>query len=187
MKRILLAGVALLAFTWNVSAQNCTQTLRTARTTYDQGRLQEIPTILEACFSKNEWDQSQRVEAYRILVLTYIYLEEPAKADEAMLNILHTDNFFEPNPASDPVEFQMLYKKFRTKPLFKLGLKFGVNTNHIDVIENHYIWAASRGTGEYKSKFGIQIGVIFEKDLKYLKERMIFNPEFFYSSSGFIY
>jgi hypothetical protein len=187
MRRILLAGIAILILTWNANAQNCTQTLRTARTTYDQGRLQEIPTILEACFNKNEWDQSQRVEAYRILVLTYIYLEEPAKADEAMLNILHTDNFFEPNPASDPVEFQMLYKKFRTKPLFKIGLKFGVNTNHIDVIENHYIWAASRGNGKYKSNFGIQVGIIFEKDLKYLKERLAFNPELFYSSSGFIY
>lgn len=187
MKKVLLSLILMVGALYNMYAQNCTQLLRTARQTYEQGRLHEVPGYLTDCLKGDNFTDAQKIESYRILVLTYIYLEEPQQADEAMLDLLRTDNFFEPNPASDPVEFQSLFKKFRSKPLFKLGLKFGVNTNHIDVIENHYIWAASRGHGEYKSKFGINIGIIFEKDLKYLNERLIFNPEVFYSSSGFIY
>jgi hypothetical protein len=189
MKRILLAGVALLAFTWNVSAQNCTQTLRTARGTYEQGRLHEIPTILEDCFKKSEWSQSQRVEAYKILVLTYIYLEEPAKADEAMLGLLRTDHFFTPSETSDPIEFRSLYNKFRSAPIFQIGFKFGVNTPQVNVLKNHYIWANAQGHGEYTPKVSIQMGLVFEKNIfeKKMKNKLVINPEVFYSSAAFDY
>jgi hypothetical protein len=190
MKQILLAGFVLMLFTVsNSNAQNCTQTLRTARQTYEQGRLHEIPTILEECLKGNNFSQTQRVEAYRILVLTYIYLEEPAKADEAMLNLLHTDSFFKVNPAADPIEFQTLYNKFRTAPIFQVGLKFGVSNTQINVLKNHYIWASAAGKGEYSSNVSIQMGLVFEKTLfeKKFKDRLIINPELFYSSSSFNY
>lgn len=40
--------------------------------------------------------------------LTYIYLEEPAKADQSMLNILLTDPYFEINEAMILAEFVAL-------------------------------------------------------------------------------
>lgn len=165
-------------------AQNCTQTLRTARTTYEQGRLHEIPTILEKCLEGDNFSETQKVEAYKILVLTYIYLEEPQKADAAMLKLLETDHFFEVNKAADPIEFKNLYAKFRTTPLYRFGVKFGVNNNIISVQENHYVWASGRGKGEYKSNIGIQVGLLFEKDFW---NKFVFNPEIFYVSNSFIY
>jgi hypothetical protein len=162
---------------------NCTQKLRTARATYEQGRLHEMPVLLEGCL-KNGFTETERVEAYRLLVLTYIYLEEPEKADAAMVSLLGTDHFFEINEAVDPVEFKSLYKKFRTKPVFSYGMKIGINTNQVNVQENHYIWASSKGKGTYKSKVGIQGGLLFEKTLK---DHLIFNPEIFYFGSSFVY
>jgi hypothetical protein len=196
-KRILYGSVLVLSFiTHEVFSQdqpapvqlNCTQTLRTARGTYDQGRLHELPVLVNGCLTKSEdnggFTQAERIEAYRILTLSYIYLEEPAEADQALINLLHTDPFFQVNPEVDPIEFKNLYKKFRTNPIYRVGLRFGGNTTHVNVLTNHYMWAASAGKGEYKSKIGIQIGGSFEKDLN---DRFIANAEGLYSTYSVIY
>jgi hypothetical protein len=162
---------------------NCTQTLRTVRSIYDQGRLHEIPPLLAKCLAGG-FTETEKVEAYKILVLTYIYLEEPAEADKAMLNLLATDHFFIPNKAVDPVEFQSLWKKFRTKPVWSAGVKFGAVTNQLAVTSNHYVWAQSQGQGKYSSKVGFQFGLIFEKEIS---KKFTLNPELFYTSYGFDY
>src|SRR5690349_4248403 len=89
---------------------NCTQVLRLARAVYEQGRLHELETLLKDCLAgevgtTNGFSTVQeKVDAYRLLCLSYIYLEEPTKADEAMQGILDTDHFFAVNP-TDPAEF----------------------------------------------------------------------------------
>jgi opacity protein-like surface antigen len=185
MKRLLFCTAILATLLTEGFGQelNCTQKLRTARNVYEQGRLHELPVLLEGCL-KSGFSETEKIEAYRLLVLTYIYLEEPAKADAAMLSLLETNHFFEINPLVDPVEFINLHKKFRTTPIFSYGFKFGVNTNHVSVLKNYYIWGASKGKGEYKSKFGIQVGFLAEKNLT---DNLIINPEIFYNGNTFLY
>jgi hypothetical protein len=188
MKRLLTPAVVLtLLISSPVFAQeldvNCTQTLRTARNTYDQGRLHEIPQILQKCLA-NGFTETEKIEALKILVQTYIYLEEPGEADKAMLTLLQTDHFFIPNDQADPIEFISLYKKFRTKPVWRAGIKFGGLTNFVSVIQNHYVWVESQGKGKYSSKIGTQFGATFEKDLN---DRFVLNPEVFYSTSSYTY
>lgn len=193
-KKLRIAIIISMLLGFEVSAQtpqtqvNCTQTLRSARGTYDQGRLHELPALVNGCLIKSEdnggFTEAERIEAYRMLTLSYIYLEEPDKADEAMINLLHTNPFFQLNKEVDPIEFQNLYKKFRTNPVFRIGLKFGANISHINVTENHSMWAASVGEGVYKSKVSVQFGALFEKDLT---DRFILNPEILYTSNAFTY
>lgn len=194
-KRIVYSGViGLTLFCSTVYAQetqpqlNCTQTLRTARSIYDQGRLHELPTWLNGCLIKSEdnggFTTTERIEAYRILTLSYIYLEEPDEADRSMVNLLHTDPFFQLDEEVDPVEFKNLYKKFRTNPVYRIGIKIGGNTNHVNVISNHYMWTASKGQGKYNAKVGLQVGLAFEKDIT---DRLIANPEVLYTSYSFNY
>src|SRR6188768_1109623 len=103
---------------------SCTQTLRLAQTTYESGRLHQLEEILSKCLNDG-FNQEERRQGYKLLVQSYIYLEEPEKADAAMLNLLSTDQFFRPNPDVDPAEFVSLFNRFRTKPLFRVGLKLG--------------------------------------------------------------
>jgi hypothetical protein len=123
------------------------------------------------------------VEAYKILVLTYIYLEEPDRADENMLHILQTDNFFEPIE-SDQNEFKNLYKKFRTKPVITFGLRAGLNQTYVKTLENDYITAESEDAGTYTPNLGFNIVISLEKQFG---DRFSVNPEIGYISSGFTY
>ncbi len=185
-KAIGCAVVALALLSINGYGQDCTQQLRNARSLYDQGRLHELPGILAHCLNSG-FSQSEKVEAYKLLIQTYIYLEEPDSADLQMINLLNTDHFFQVNEALDPVEFKNLYQKFRHDPVFRYGLRVGPNFDHVSVLKNHYIFGNSMGKGRYQTHAGIQFGLLFEKDLKYLKNKLTFNPELFYSSYSFTY
>ncbi|HEU5289112.1 MAG TPA: porin family protein [Cyclobacteriaceae bacterium] len=168
----------------------CVQTLRLARATYEQGRLHEIEGQLKGCleggFTK---DQKQlKVEGYKLLCLSYIYLEEPEKANEAMLNILRADHDFQINPAVDPAEFVGLYNTFRSKPMFSIGAMFGPNATLPAVTENYAVSGSSSGQGKYSPKVNIQIGLVFEKQLfgKFTAapEISLSNRAFTYSNSN---
>jgi hypothetical protein len=181
---IFLIQVGYLAF--SQTSTSCVQTLRLARATYEQGRLHEIESQLKPClqggFTKDE--KQLEVEGYKLLCLSYIYLEEPEKANEAMLNILRTDHDFQINPAVDPAEFVGLYHTFRSKSLFSVGLMVGPNGTLPTVKENYAVSGSSSGKGKYSPKISVQIGLVFEK---YLFGRFTAAPELSLSTRSFEY
>lgn len=163
MKRFLLASLLFL-LTVKAYAQltSCAQTLRLAQSTYEQGRLHEVPVLLQNCIN-NGFNKQEKVAAYKLLTLSYIYLEEPEKANEAMLNLLRTDHYFEINTSTDPAEFVALYKTFRTKPVYRIGGKIGVNATSPNVTQ---AVEANDGKSEYKYKIGIQAHVVVEVPIR---------------------
>lgn len=161
----------------------CAQTLRLARATYEQGRLHEIESQLSGClesgFTKEE--KSLKVEGYKILCLSYIYLEEPEKADEAMLKILQTNPYFEINEAVDPAEFVALYRTFRTRPIYRIGAKLGVDACRPNVVEAATAGELAEGS-KYSALIGIHFGVSADMPLN---KRLTLHGELLYSQKRF--
>lgn len=197
MKNLVFGGLLILSFfpikSWG-QISNCGQTLRLARATYEQGRLHELPTLINDCLNgvgSNTFSKEEKVEAYRLLTQSYIYLEEPEKADEAMLGLLKTDHFYKPNPAVEPAEFIALYNKFRTKPLFSVGLVLGGNVTFPTVTGNYYIGVNGVGNGVYTPGLGFQVGLVFERDIFQFKKGFLNNltlaPELMLIQRSFTY
>lgn len=145
-------------------ATTCTQTLRLARTTYQQGRLHELPDLLSSCID-NGFTKEERTEAYELLTLSYVYREEPDMADETMLRLLESDHFFEINPDVDPAEFVALYNKFRTKPLYRIGMRVSVSPTFTSPTKNYFVAINGAQQGSYSSRIAFQAGFVFEKDI----------------------
>jgi hypothetical protein len=150
---------------------SCTQRLRLARATYEAGRLHElVGTILgsqaEACFRDGlaTFSKQEKVDALKLITLAYIYLEEPQKADEAMLRLLNTDHFYKPDN-SDPAEYIALYKTFRITPLLSFGGKIGGTANFAHLLSNNPVGGQSPGEGKYSPGYSIIGGLFVEKDL----------------------
>ncbi len=141
------------------SQSSCAQTLRLAQSIYEQGRLHELESTLDDCLRGNKFSEQEKVSAYKLLVLTYIYLEEPEKADEFMLKILQTDHDFKVNESADPAEFVALYKTFRTTPIYRAGGKLGAIASQPHVISSE---SAVDGVSEYKYRFGFQGSIAAE-------------------------
>jgi hypothetical protein len=186
MTRILFGAVGVSIFiSVSVSAQvtNCTQVLRLARSTYEQGRLHELPTLMTDCFQKPElsggFTKGERVEAYRLLTLADIYLEDPEGADLAMLNLLKTDPYFSPNKDVDPAEFIALYKTFRTEPVYRLGVTLLANGTSENAVSFNPV---REGKPTNQQKLGYGAGFTFEVPLT---RKLTFNPQLQYVVKGF--
>ncbi|MDZ4715442.1 MAG: outer membrane beta-barrel protein [Cytophagales bacterium] len=170
MKRFYFLTSCLLAGATSAFSQasNCTQVLRLVRTTYEQGRLHELPGLTEGCLRGTGiqgFNKEERKEAYRYLTLSYIYLEEPEKADEMMLQLLSTDHFYQPNQDVDPAEFIALYNKFRHDPLFRIAIKFGSNLTQPVASRIYNIGSAGAAKGKYAMSPSFQVSLAFEKDI----------------------
>ena len=153
---LLLCLSATIAFSQD---SKCGQTLRLAQSIYDQGRLHELEPIINRALSDtgNPCFLADQVSLLKLLTLTYIYLEEPAKADDSMLKLLEADHYFELNPAVDPAEFVALYNTFRTKPIYRIGAKLGVNASRANVTNSVTSVELASGS-EFKYAFAILFG-----------------------------
>ncbi len=179
-----LLSLALVFFAVEASfAQTCAERLTAAQTAYDEGRIHDLVDQFQqtwgSCLNENnlEFTKEERVQAYRLLTLTYLQLDEPEKADEYMLLMLGTDPEYLLNPSVDPTEFINLYRTFRTDPIFRIGARFGTNTNfsHMKNRVTPY-----QGAATVEVTPGFQAFVSAEFDLfrnKPTLEKLIFNPE----------
>jgi hypothetical protein len=150
-RRLLLLAVVLSAGSYVARGQStCAQTLRLAQSIYDQGRLHELPRLLENCLREG-FNDEEKISAYKLLTLTHIYLEEPEKADEMILALLRTDTEFKVNDAVDPAEFVALYKTFRTHPVYRIGGKLGVVGSAPSISSADFV---DDGTNVYTYNFG---------------------------------
>lgn len=174
MKR-LLPFILLVSASFSAVAQ-CAQTLRLARATYEQGRLHEIESQLQGClesperggFSKQE--KQLRVEALKILCMSYIYLEEPQKADAAMLKLKQADPYYRPNEAVDPAEFVALYNSFREEPVYRYGVRLGVNFSRPNVSELITVVELAEDS-EYKQQVAFQFGAALDVPISLFKQK----------------
>lgn len=174
-KTLLLLAVVLSGSVYMASGQStCTQTLRLAQSVYEQGRLHELPQLLDGCLKNQGFNNAEKVNAYKLLTLTYIYLEEPAKADEAMLELLRTETEFKVNDAVDPAEFVALYKTFRTTPVFRVGGKMGAVASEPSIISADFV---DDGTNIYTYNIGFNVTVAGEIPLTNSFKKFTLNPE----------
>jgi opacity protein-like surface antigen len=185
MKRPLYAFLFFSFCSFSAYSQltSCTQTLRLARSTYEQGRLHEIQGLFEKCLESG-FSKEEKVEAYKLLCLSYIYLEEPAKANEAMLNLLRTNHYFEIKEESDPAEFVALYRTFRTDPVYRIGLKLGANATMPNVVS--YL-PSNELPSEYDYGFAFQSGFALDIPLARLSRKLTLHPELVFQLKSFKY
>jgi len=161
LNRIILIIVTCLAFSYFGSAQNsCVQKLRDARNAYDLGKLQGLPDLLLGCieigFSKEE-----KVEALRLVTLSYLFSEEQQKAENAYLRLLKIEPEFRTSEDSDPTELIILAENYDTDPKFFYGLKLGSSYNFIQITE-YYPNYNLADSGTYEAPIGIGAGLFFE-------------------------
>ncbi|MGC1243501.1 MAG: porin family protein [Chryseosolibacter sp.] len=175
MRRILLLLALVLSGASYVAygQSTCAQTLRLAQSIYEQGRLHELPQLLEGCL-RDGFNDEEKVNAYKLLTLTYIYLEEPVKADEMMLALLRTDTEFKVNDAVDAAEFVALYKTFRTDPIYRIGGKLGGIASGPTIVSADYV---DDGSNTYSYNFGFSGKVSTEIPMGLRLKNFTLNPE----------
>ncbi len=123
---LLLSLYSGILYAQEEEKSSCVIKLEQAQSKYNQGRIQDVEPLIGACLAAKGFDKTGKTQALKLLTLSYLFLEEPEKAEETMLELLHTNHLFTINPAIDPSEFINLYEKYRHDPLFSIGFLGGI-------------------------------------------------------------
>ena len=140
-----------------IAQDQCAIALSEAEDKYDQGRLYEVPEIIQLCINEGFTDE-EKVRAYRLLTLTYLFLNYPVKADEAYLELLKLSPDFKTNDELDPKEIINLHDKYTTKPIYYLTMKSGINFSHANVLLDYSISQSLNNSDKYASVVGFHVG-----------------------------
>jgi hypothetical protein len=130
---IILAFLILGIIPVFAQGEECAFTLREAENLYSQGRIENIPEMLEDCIQRG-FSSEDRLAAYKLIILCSLYNDEQEQAEDQMLDFLKKYPEYELTP-TDPEEFGYLFRNYRTRPVFDYGLFVGLNYSHGSLVE----------------------------------------------------
>ncbi|HYX07485.1 MAG TPA: porin family protein [Bacteroidales bacterium] len=128
---ILLLIPAVRAF----SQENCADTLRKAQKLYEQGIIEEIPPLIKPCLEEG-FNRSDKIKAYKLLIMSYIFDDNQTSAEKTMLSFLKDFPEYETKP-DDPVEFVYLFNSYKIIPVWSLGVSGGPGISMVHIIESY--------------------------------------------------
>ncbi len=148
--------------TVQVEAQsNCTQTLKLAEKKFETGHLRDVPDILTECMFKKQFTSEEILTAYKLLTLTYLYLDDSLNAEITFYKLLSEFPDYQLNESVEPAELVSLFRSYKTLPLFSIGIQAGTNISHVLTTMAHGIDNLSRRTEKYYSLPGYAAGISF--------------------------
>jgi hypothetical protein len=151
--RRFLALIIFLSFSHSVLAQNdCGETLNRAQDIFEAGHIEQIPNMLHECLDK--FTTEQEIEAYRMLTIAYLYLNDPIGAETSFLALLKADPEYRVS-ANDPVELEHLSKQYITNPIISFTGKAGVNFSTVTILNYNRLDNDFSPNPNYKTGAGV--------------------------------
>ena len=182
---LILLFISQLAMAQEPQANACVQNIETAQQRYDEGRIQDIQALLNDCLAAGNYTKAEESQALRLLTLSYIFLDDEVNSEYTMLQLLKANHEFEVNPVIDPTEFINLHDRFRTKPLFNLGVRYIFNFAQPIVTDLNSSLSLADERHDYSLIFGnFGVGVNFEYEFA---DKFIIYPEIHYKSMSVAY
>lgn len=163
--RILLAIACLLGLVGTSIAQNsaCSARLTRAEEAFDQGRLQDVLNELNKddrgarqCFG--EFSIDERIRAEKLLTKVYLFMDNQPEAENSLIDLLKVDKEHQ-LAKNDPSELHFLYSQYKTEPIFRIGLRAGVNHGFTTRLQSHNTF---QGTNKDYNPDGLSIGINVE-------------------------
>ena len=160
--RFFLSLLILLFFITAIpvfAQDQCAILLSEAEDQYEQGKLYEVSGLIKSCIDEG-FTKEEKVRAYRLLTLTYLFLNYQDKADSAYLELLRLSPEYVTNDELDPMEIINQHDKFTTRPIYYLTMaKIGINYSFANILLDYSISQSGNNSNKYASILGFQVGV----------------------------
>lgn len=166
------------------SQDDCSSVLERAELLFEQGIIEDIPSLLSDCIEKGFTSQEKR-QAQKLIILAFLFDNRIQEAENTMQNFLKENPEYEIQPG-DPPEFITLYNGFRTYPFLSIGTFFGGNLTSATLLEHYGPFDTTKDKGEFPITFSpdIQAGVALHI---LLTKRIELNIESIYTRNNFSY
>jgi hypothetical protein len=154
----------------------CTESLNQAQEAFDNGHLYGIPALLSDCVDRGS--KQDKIEAYRLLTLTYLYIDDPIAAQNSFMSLLKLDPEYRVD-STNQIELVHLSKEYITTPIVSWSAGGGANISNVTVLHKNggnnteidnerYDWAVG-GTiiGAFELHFGKFVSFKAESELSF--------------------
>ena len=164
--RSLIFSLAMALFAisvQNAAAQtdSCITYLKNANSSYDQRDFDGTIKLLQTALDKCNLDKSDKIQAHKLLALSYLGIDNLEAADKEAEAIIKINPNYAPDKFKDDPKYSALFEKFKPVPVFRIGASAGFNRSVIDVVKTYSIVHDDDATGlaTYNSKTGFQLGL----------------------------
>lgn len=151
---VALMGLSLVTF----GQSNCARVLNEAENDYQRGNLYAIPDKLSECL-KGGFQKGEMVQAYRLLALTYLNINQEDNAREALIALLKVNPEYKLG-ATTPAEFENLFNQINTDPYLYVGIHVNVGLSNVVVMREYSVSSNSNDPqAEYNGMASIATGI----------------------------
>jgi hypothetical protein len=159
MKVILFISIVfgLLISSSSIAQKSCLNTLREAKELYEQGLINEIPQLLSGCMATG-FTRAQRIEAYKLIILAYLFDDDQFAAEKMMDEFLSKFPEYEVMP-NDPVEFVYLLESYQTSSFYSINFSLGPTFSNPRIIQRYSV--SDHNLTSYSDKTGTGFQVLF--------------------------
>jgi hypothetical protein len=156
---------------------SCKDALNLADKEYKAGRINKCIELLNPCIDKLE--SKVKFEAYRLLALCYLDMNDEKNANNAALNLLRNKPNYREFPFFDPKGFTNLLSKYDVWPQLEFGIKTGINFNSVRLIKN---FSVINSDAAFLPQTGYQAGITAEY---YIKKNISLNADLLYEGLNY--
>jgi len=150
---VFVVGILNISFS---QQQDCIFKLQEAEKLYNQGLIEDIPGLLNPCI-RTGLSKEDKLQAYKLLILSYLFDDDQESADKAMLDFLKFSPEYKISP-TDSKEFIYLFNSYSNNALYSFGISGGLNFTNIFIREQWGNYDYNSTTDEYKAAgFGYQV------------------------------
>ncbi|MGL1889165.1 MAG: PorT family protein [Reichenbachiella sp.] len=166
MKRlVLVVGMIFVSYGSMYAQGSCSLILSEAEDLYEAGRLYEVTKVLKQsdCLDakKGGFTKEEKTKAYRLLALVYLFMDNEPDAEVAVINLLNVDKEH-PLDENDPAELKLMMDKYRSKPIFRVGVLAGPNLTGVREITEYGTFNTDSINKSYNNELSIHFGVTVE-------------------------
>ena len=139
-------------------AQNCDEQLNTAQRAYYDGNLNLVISSIERCVSNKQFNREDQEAALKLLVNSYLILNEDSLADSAMANLLNQFPLTRVR-STDLVEFKRLHGSYDIRPKINFGIQVGFNSPDFEVMQYRSYASFREEPSDYRTTIAPSVGV----------------------------
>jgi hypothetical protein len=168
MKRLLYlflyVAICINATKGHAQTDSCITHLKDAGNNYDQGNYDDAIVLLKRTIDNCSLDKTDRIQAYKLLIMSYISVDNLEAVDKAAGEIMKISPDYAPDKFKDDPKLIALFKKFKPVPTFAIGLSGGMNLPFERTINQYsVVYPGGQAQASYKMKPGFQLGLKAEK------------------------
>lgn len=154
---------------------SCAEKLKIAQTLFSRGQVELVPSMISECM-KSGFTREESLDAYKLLIQSYLFEDKLEKADSAMLEFLKKNPEYALSP-TDHSSFVHLFNNFLVKPVLQLSIHLGTNVPFLTFIREVGV-AGEPGPTKYSSEL-INLFISVESKFELNKKLEInFEPGF---------